>query len=87
MDINTTNADRRQNIIVNQYQVLNFLNNLKYIRSCHSIYQLANSSKGHPAAIVGSGPSLETSIDTLREYRDRMLIVSTNSAFKVLARE
>ena len=84
MDINITKADRCQNIIVNQYQVLNFLKNLKHIRTNNSVYQLANCFKGFPAAIVGSGPSLEASFDTLREYQNRMLIVSTNSAFKVL---
>ena len=40
-----------------------------------------------PAFIVGSGPSLDRSIETVRRYRDRALIISCGTALEVMLQQ
>ena len=44
----------------------------------------ADTLKGHPAIIVGAGPSLEKNVDLLKELKGRACIFATNSAVGVL---
>lgn len=47
---------------------------------------LDNNNKDVPVFVVGNGPSLDYSIDAIKEYQDRAIIVSCGTSLQVLYR-
>jgi hypothetical protein len=80
VDINTlfVHADRL---------TLNGIRNLQQLRHSQPVGNYLEALQGVPAAVVASGPSLNDALPILREYRDRMLIVSVGKSFKLLVKE
>ncbi|WP_029421620.1 motility associated factor glycosyltransferase family protein [Alicyclobacillus macrosporangiidus] len=64
----------------------NFLCNLPAVLSGVSVYDLANTWRGKPAIVIGAGPSLNKNIHLLGEFRDRALLLSTDTAYRALQR-
>jgi len=80
VDINTlfVHADRL---------TLNGIRNLMQLRHSQPVGNYLDALKGVPACVVAAGPSLNEALPILREYRDRMLIVSVGKSFKLLVKE
>ena len=64
--------------------VLNILENLKHLESSCPVRNLFGSFRGYPGIIVSAGPSLRYNVDILKEVRDRALILSVDTAVRVL---
>lgn len=56
---------------------------IKYMASNPSS-RLSYTDKEVPVFLVGNGPSLDMSIDTIREFKDRALIISCGTSLQVL---
>jgi len=64
--------------------VLNILENLKHLESSCPVRNLFGRFRGYPGIIVSAGPSLRYNVDILKEVRDRALILSVDTAVRVL---
>ena len=62
----------------------NTLKNLPHMFASPDIGELAGKFKDIPFILIGAGPSLDESIDFLREMQDKAIIVSSNSPFRKL---
>jgi hypothetical protein len=62
----------------------NTIRNIPYLAKNPGIKALENIFKGKPAIVVGAGPSLNRSLDVLRELADRFVIISTGTALRPL---
>ena len=67
------------------YRIKFFKNNIKlkdnkYLLQFQNVEQIRNIAKNTPILIVGSGPSLDSSIKYLKEIQDRTIIVSLTSS-------
>ena len=62
----------------------NTLKNLPHMIASPDIGELAGKFKDIPFILIGAGPSLDESIDFLREMQDKAIIVSSNSPFRKL---
>jgi hypothetical protein len=92
--------DRVRNELARQYLVMrplmevnvrtatnlqeNTLKNLPHMIASPDIGELAGKFKDIPFILIGAGPSLDESIDFLREMQDKAIIVSSNSPFRKL---
>jgi len=65
----------------------NIFNNIHHINSSTPVNNLFNKFRGYPGIIVSAGPSLKKNIDLLDSIRDRALILSVDTAFKVLQKK
>ena len=66
--------------------IKNIFKNLKHLPSAEGIERFFGAFKGYPGIIVSAGPSLKNNITELAGMRDRSVIVSVDTAFKVLSR-
>jgi hypothetical protein len=73
--------------INSQVPFQNFLENTSKIPESFYANNLKNSFKNIPAIICGAGPSLEKSIQPLKELEDRALIFAGGSTITALSRE
>jgi hypothetical protein len=64
--------------------LLNTLANLRAIAAEGDAADLAGVAAGAPAVVVGAGPSLDTVLDTLRQVRERAVIVCVDTALRPL---
>ena len=62
----------------------NFKTNLKLVKGAKGIASLASMGKGIPAAIVGSGPTLDRNIKDVRLLQGKAIIIACDSAVKAL---
>lgn len=62
----------------------NTLKNLKHMLHSPDIGEFAGKFSDIPFILVGAGPSLDESIDFLKEIQDRAIIVTSNSPFRKL---
>lgn len=62
----------------------NLLENLKQLEVAFDVQGLKDRFKGVPAVICGAGPSLKTSIETLKSLEDRVLIFAGGSTITAL---
>jgi hypothetical protein len=62
----------------------NLLDNLKQLEGSFDAHGLTKQFRGIPAVICGAGPSLEESVELLKELEDRMLILAGGSAIPAL---
>jgi hypothetical protein len=92
--------DRVRNELARQYLVMrplmevnvrtatnlqeNTLKNLPHMIGSPDIGEMAGEFKDIPFILIGAGPSLDESIDFLREMQDKAIIVSSNSPFRKL---
>jgi hypothetical protein len=92
--------DHARNEMVRQYLVIrplmevnlrtgvnlqeNTLENLKHMASAPDIGELKGEFPDVPFILVGAGPSLDDSIDFLREVQSKAIIVTSNSPFRKL---
>jgi len=92
--------DKARNEMVRQYLVVrplmevnlrtgtnlqeNTLKNIPYMGSSPDVGELEGLFKEIPFILVGAGPSLDESIEFLREVQDRAIIVTSNSPFRKL---
>jgi hypothetical protein len=60
-------------------------NNIPFLRAKPSQY-LSNQQRELPIIFVGNGPSLDYSIDTIRELKERAIIVSCGTSLQALQR-
>lgn len=58
--------------------------NLPHLVRSPGVARLAGAFRGMPAVICAAGPSLDRQIETLRRYRDRVLIVAIGQALSAL---
>lgn len=77
---------RRARVQSGEPVVMNTLANSGAIVTHPGIKRLFHHWGSVPAALVAAGPSLNDSVDALREYRDSMLIACVNTAYPVLRR-
>lgn len=66
------------------YVPKNLIKNAKYVIESPKIQGLENLFEKHTAVIVSAGPSLEKNVDLLKEYQDRVLIISGGRNLKAL---
>ena len=92
--------DNARNEMVRQYLVIrplmevnlrtgtnlqeNTLENMPYMANSPDVGELAGLFNDIPFIVIGAGPSLDESIDFLREVQDRAIIVTSNSPFRKL---
>ena len=92
--------DHARNEMVRQYLVIrplmevnlrtgtnlqeNTLENMPYMSNSPDVGELADLFKDTPFILVGAGPSLDDSIDFLREVQDKAIIVTSNSPYRKL---
>lgn len=92
--------DNARNEMVRQYLVIrplmevnlrtgtnlqeNTLENLPHMANSPDVGELAGLFADTPFILIGAGPSLDESIDFLREVQDRAIIVTSNSPFRKL---
>ncbi len=62
----------------------NILSNLRHLFDSTRVQELFGRFTGYPGIIVSAGPSLRKNVDLLGEMRERALIVSVDTALKVL---
>lgn len=62
----------------------NFYPNLAFLPGSYLGHQLAGSFKDVPAIICGAGPSLSKQLESLKDLKDRALILAGGSAMNVL---
>ena len=62
----------------------NTLENMPYMSNSPDVGELADLFKDTPFILVGLGPSLDDSIDFLREVQDKAIIVTSNSPYRKL---
>ncbi|MCP5464787.1 MAG: motility associated factor glycosyltransferase family protein [Deltaproteobacteria bacterium] len=62
----------------------NFLKNLSGINKAHPVDCLIGSAQGKDAVVVAPGPSLQTVIPHLHKIRDKVILISVDSAARVL---
>ncbi len=62
----------------------NLINNLPQIDGAHRLTELKNLYSEEAAVIVGAGPSLGDSLNWLKKYADRFIILSVDSALATL---
>ncbi len=67
-----------------QIGIENELKNLKHVLKSRQLKQLENRYEGVPIVCVASGPSLDKQLPLLKELQGRALIISAESAFRVL---
>jgi hypothetical protein len=65
----------------------NILSNLRHLFTSTRAVQLFGMFAGCPGIIVSAGPSLRMNVDLLCQMRDRALIVSVDTALKVLSKK
>jgi len=63
---------------------INTLNNLKEIYKKHEFEALNDTFKGKPAIVVSAGPSLYKNIETIKTYKDKVVIICVGVALKAL---
>lgn len=66
------------------YVPKNLIKNAKYVIDSPKIQGLENLFEKRTAVIVSAGPSLEKNVDLLKEYQDRVLIISGGRSLKAL---
>ena len=92
--------DKTRNEMIRQYLVVrplmevnlrtginlqqNTFENLEHMATSPDIGELAGKFQDTPFILVGAGPSLDDSIDFLRQVQDRAIIVTSNSPFRKL---
>ena len=92
--------DKARNEMIRQYLVVrplmevnlrtgtnlqeNTLKNIPYMGNSPDIGELTGLFKDTPFILVGAGPSLDESIDFLKEVQNRAIIVTSNSPFRKL---
>lgn len=62
----------------------NSLSNLQHMATSPDIGELRNQFKEIPFILIGAGPSLDESIDFLREFQNKAIIVTSNSPYRKL---
>lgn len=67
-----------------ELMMTNTLKNLAIAAKSPGIEHLVGQWKGRPAIIASSGPSLEQHYDLLRELDDRILLIASGSAWRIL---
>jgi len=65
----------------------NFLWNFPILKNYPGILGFEGAFKNIPAVIVGAGPSLEKNMNLLKEYKDKMLILSCDAALPILVKK
>ena len=92
--------DKARNEMIRQYLVIrplmevnlrtginlqeNTFENMVHMATSPDVGELAGKFKDTPFILVGAGPSLDDSIDFLKEVQDRAIIVTSNSPFRKL---
>ena len=92
--------DKMRNELVRQYLVVrplmevnvrtavdiqeNTFANLPYLASAPDVGELEGKFEDIPLVLVGAGPSLDESIDFLREVQNKAIIVASNSPYRKL---
>lgn len=64
--------------------LLNTIANLHHVVRARRLDACAALARGRPVVLAGAGPSLNRNIDDLRPYRDRVVLVATDTALKPL---
>ncbi len=67
--------------------IRNILANIHHIYTSHRIGTLFGKFRGYPGILVSAGPSLRNNLHLLTGLRDRALVVSVDTALKVLNRK
>jgi len=62
----------------------NIIKNSYYYFRFPGINNIIHSFESYPAVVVGAGPSLEKNINILKEIQNKILIISTDTALKML---
>ena len=92
--------DRMRNELLRQYLVVrplmevnvrtsiniqqNSFTNLKHMATSPDVGELKDQFKEVPFIVIGAGPSLDDSIDFLRNVQDKAIIVASNSPYRKL---
>ena len=77
-------SDRATSIKKSQTFLDNFILNLPKVTASPGINIFAGSFKDTPAVIVSAGPSLDKNIHELRDKKDHILIIATDTTIKPL---
>ncbi len=62
--------------------LLNTLRNLPVLARERDVRRLFGSCKGRPVVVAGAGPSLNANLEALRPLRDRVVLVSVDTALR-----
>lgn len=65
---------------------LNIIKNLEKIHSNNELEALRGKFKNKPAVVISAGPSMHKSIEALKKYRDKVIVISVGIALKPLLR-
>ena len=68
-------------------QGMHALANLPWIARSPGVSRLFGQFTDVPAVVVSAGPSLSRDMQLLSRYRDRVLVIAVDTAYRVLARE
>lgn len=63
---------------------VNLCANLIHLQSAHSVKRLFGLHRGLPAVVVGAGPSLTDSLESLKESRTKAVYIAVDTAVRVL---
>ncbi len=74
--INKTTLKRFQKVWLR-----NIIKNSSYYFILPGINDIKHYLAGKPAVIVGAGPSLSKNIETLKKYQDKVVVISTDTAY------
>ncbi|MDJ0836431.1 MAG: DUF115 domain-containing protein [Acidobacteriota bacterium] len=83
-DLRATNRVTR--VSMTRQWLRNLIINLPQRTKLPGFFDLAGSMTGLPAVLVGSGPSLDKNLETLRSHKEKTLIIASNSNLKALTR-
>ena len=62
----------------------NFLKNITHLKNARPVQDLFNKFNGIPALICGAGPSLSESIDDIKKYRNKFIVIAVDTSLKIL---
>ncbi len=62
----------------------NIANNIKAYVECGPVNTLRGKFKNYPAVVVSAGPSLQKNIETLKQIRDRVIVIAVQTTLRPL---
>lgn len=75
---------RRSRVEHGETVVINTISNAEAILGCPGVSTLFYQFEGLPAVLAAAGPSLEKSVNALRDLQNRVLIACVNTAYPIL---
>ena len=66
--------------------ILSTINNIPKLLNEIPIMEFKDRYKGKTAVVVSAGPTLDKNIDTIKKYRDNLVLITVGTAMKALAK-